>query len=306
MLDYREYNNVFPSPGIINPYDHKGVSAIETFRKSLRGVLFVDRVLSRLGISQGTAYPPKGENGLRSLHHQICQSKVSSHQKLCLLYYLLLDHDDIHPGRSQWADGFAEEAGLPRKYQILMRGLWHMDRKEFKYAIENLTHPSLPIEFADDITIALVRLPLANKRSATTTTSGIQSDYTLALAYFHAAQPVLNSSEALELLFGALARTNITAALDFSRKYPEWTRQQMFERLLASILEQPEKLGPHGRELVSAALTGEEEGWFEEYLRRGKGKRNKGASVLLRMRGVVTGRLSNVGVLESLAGYALG
>lgn len=161
MLDYTEYNSVFPSPGIINPYDYKGTSAIETFRKSFRGVLFVDRVLSRLGIGQGqcsvntttnhpsnhvmiapfnanhhcnlgTAYPPKGENGLRSLHQQICQSSVSSHQKLSLLYYLLLDHDGIHPGRSQWADGFAEEAGLPRKYQVLMRGLWHMDRKEVK------------------------------------------------------------------------------------------------------------------------------------------------------------------------------
>ena len=53
MLDYTEYNNVFPSPGIINPYDHSGSSAIEAFRKSFRGILFVDRVLSRLGIGQG-------------------------------------------------------------------------------------------------------------------------------------------------------------------------------------------------------------------------------------------------------------
>ncbi|KAK3347457.1 nuclear pore complex assembly-domain-containing protein [Neurospora tetraspora] len=290
MLDYTEYNNVFPSPGIINPYDHKGTGAIETFRKSLGGVLFVDRVLSRLGIGQGTAYPPKGENGLRSLHQQICQSSVSSHHKISVLYYLLLDHDDIHPGRSQWADGFAEETGLPKKYQILMRGLWHMDRKEFKYAIENLTHPSLPTEFADEITIALVR-------------SASQSDYTLALAYFHAAQPVFTSSEALELLFGALARTNVTEALDFSRRYPEWTRQQLFERLVASILEQPEKLGARGKELVSAALTGEEESWFQDYLRRGEGRKSKGTSVLLRMRGVVTGRLSSTAALENLAGH---
>lgn len=53
MLDYTEYNNVFPSPGFTNPYDHKGASAIETFRKSLGGVLFVDRVLSQLSIGQG-------------------------------------------------------------------------------------------------------------------------------------------------------------------------------------------------------------------------------------------------------------
>ncbi|KAA8628810.1 hypothetical protein SMACR_05933 [Sordaria macrospora] len=299
MLDFTEYNNVFPSAGIINPYDHKGASAIETFRKSFRGVLFVDRVISRLGISQGSAYPPKGENGLRSLHQQICQSSVSSHYKISVLYYLLLDHDDIHPGRSQWADGFAEEAGLPKKYQFLMRGLWHMDRKEFKYAIENLTQPSLPTSFADEITIALVRLPLANKRSS----SASQNDYTLALAYFHAAQPVFTSSEALELLFGALARTNVIEALDFSRRYPEWIRQQLFEKLVASILEQPEKLGARGKELVSASLTGEEESWFQEFLRRGEVRKTKGASVLLKMRGVVTGRLSSTAALEHLAGF---
>ncbi|KAL0468603.1 nuclear pore complex assembly domain-containing protein [Neurospora intermedia] len=298
MLDYTEYNNVFPSPGFINPYDHKGASAIETFRKSLGGVLFVDRVLSRLGIAQGTAYPPRGENGLRSLHQQICQSSASSIQKISVLYYLLLDHDDVHPGRSHWADSFAEETGLPKKYQILMRGLWHMDRMEFKYAIKNLTHPSLPTEFADEITIALVRHPLVNKRSSTS-----QSDYTLALAYFHAAQPVFTSSEALELLFGALARTNVTEALDFSRRYPEWTRQQLFERLVASILEQPDKLGARGKELVSAALTDEEESWFQEYLRHGEGRKSKGANVLLRMRGVVTGRLSSTTAMENLAGY---
>lgn len=80
----------------------------------------------------GTAYPPRGENGLRSLHQQICQSSASSIQKISVLYYLLLDHDDVHPGRSHWADSFAEETGLPKKYQILMRGLWHMDRMEFK------------------------------------------------------------------------------------------------------------------------------------------------------------------------------
>lgn len=105
------------------------------------------------------------------------------------------------------------------------------------------------------------------------------------------------------MFFGALARTNVTEALDFSRRYPEWTRQQLFERLVASVLEQPDKLGARGKELVSAALTGEEESWFQEYLRRGEGKKSKGASMLLRMRGVVTGRLSSTAALENLAGY---
>jgi len=83
-------------------------------------------------ISPGKVYPPKGDTGLRSLHKQICESKVSLQHKLSVLYYLLLDHDDAFGTHSQLAQGLADEWGLPQKYQILMRGLWHMDRKEFK------------------------------------------------------------------------------------------------------------------------------------------------------------------------------
>ena len=72
---------------------------------------------------------------------------------------------------------------------------------------------------------------------------------------------------------------------------------------MASVLEQPDKLGVRGKELVSAALTGEEENWFYGYLRTGEGMKSKGASVLLKMRGVVTGRLNNVAALEHLAGF---
>lgn len=80
----------------------------------------------------GKAYPPKGENGLRSLHQQVCENKVSAHHKLSVFYYLLLDYDGVRGSKSQLAEDFAIRSGLPKKYQILMRGLWHMDRKEFK------------------------------------------------------------------------------------------------------------------------------------------------------------------------------
>lgn len=106
--------------------------------------VIIASIIANHGCNAGSAYPPKGENGLRSLHQQICQSSVSSHYKISVLYYLLLDHDDIHPGRSQWADGFAEEAGLPKKYQFLMRGLWHMDRKEFKVRWFDSLYGTLP------------------------------------------------------------------------------------------------------------------------------------------------------------------
>lgn len=139
MLDFTHFHAVFPADDGPKPYDQNGTKAIETFRKTFDGVLFVDRVLRALGIKDPKAYPPKGgDAGLRHLHHQILESPGQTHHKLSVLYYLLLDHDDVRGARSQLAGLFAEDTALPQKYQILMRGLWHMDRKEFK------VHPHPP------------------------------------------------------------------------------------------------------------------------------------------------------------------
>ncbi|KAK4111597.1 hypothetical protein N656DRAFT_711433 [Canariomyces notabilis] len=276
MLDFSQFSAAFPTDGP-KPYDQNGVRVIETFRKSFDGVLFIDRVLKALGLGEGKPYPPRGDSGLRALHQQICETKVSAHAKLSVFYYFLLDYDELRGARSQLAEALAEESGLPQNYQILMRGLWHMDRKEFKFALEHLAHPSLPSEFADDIITVLVR-------------HAKDDDYSLPLAYYHTTQPVLQTSEALELLFGALARTSATEALYFSRKYPDHARQLLFEKLVASVLEHPDAVGARGKELVSLPLTADEEKWFQEYIAVGAGRKSKNAKPVAQMRQVVTGR----------------
>jgi hypothetical protein len=238
-------------------------------------MLFHQSVLTATATAK--AYPPRGDNGLRALHKQICDSKVSSHAKLSVFYYFLLDYDELRGARSNLAEALAEESGLPQNYQILMRGLWHMDRKEFKFALEHLAHPSLPSEFADDIITVLVRHAEAD-------------DYSLPLAYYHTTQPVLKTSEALELLFGALARTSVTEALYFSRTFPAHARQQLFEKLVASVLEHPQAAGARGKELVSLPLAGAEEKWFQEYIAIGEGRKSKNAKAVAQMRQLVTGR----------------
>lgn len=85
-----------------------------------------------IGCRTGRTYPPKGDSGLRSLHKHICECKASAHHKLSVFYYLLLDYDLVRGMKSQLAEEFAASSGLPGKYELLMRGLWHMDRKEFK------------------------------------------------------------------------------------------------------------------------------------------------------------------------------
>ncbi|KAL2151306.1 hypothetical protein VTH82DRAFT_6404 [Thermothelomyces myriococcoides] len=307
MLDFTQFSAVFPTDGS-KPYDHNGIREIETFRKSFGGVLFIDRVLKALGLGDtNKVYPPKGDSGLRALHQQICDTKVSGHAKLSAFYYLLLDYDELRGARSNLAEALAEESGLPTNYQLLMRGLWHMDRKEFRFALENLAHPSLPAEFADDIVTVLVRHAAATTTTTTTTKattttmtgssddnndgSGSGEDYSLALAYYHAAQPVLRTSEAVELLFGALARTSVSEALYFSRRFPDHARRQLFERLVASVLDHT---GPgaaaRSRELASLPLTAAEEEWFHNYLAVGDGRKSKNAKTIAQMRQLVTGR----------------
>ncbi len=166
-----------------------------------------------------------------------------------------------------------------------------------KFALEHLAHPSLPSEFADEIITVLVRH------------ASPQHDYSLALAYHHTTQPVFKTPEAFELLFGALARTNVTEALHFARAYPEHTQQLLFERLVASVL-QADSAAVRAKELVSLPLSGAEEKWLQEYLTVGEGKKSKNARLVVQMRQVVTGRhrgpvsASSFGSLGSLRGTA--
>ncbi|KAK3689843.1 nuclear pore complex assembly-domain-containing protein [Podospora appendiculata] len=293
MIDFTRFDVVFPSDHGDKPYDPAGLRSIETFRKQFNGVLFFDRVLKALELGQaGNAYPPKGESGLRTLHRQICDSKVSSHHKLSVLYYLLLDHDDIRGQRSQLAGALAEESGLPAKYQIFMRGLWSMDRGQFKFALEYLAHPSLPSEFADEIITTLV-------------CHAEDNDYSMALAYYHATQPTLQTSSALELLFGALARTSVTEALYFSRRHPAPGQEQLFRTLVASVLDDAaDAVATKGTELVSLPLSGAEEKWLQDVLvaAAGEGKGSKNARLVAQMRQIVTGRDRGGGSAVALNG----
>lgn len=52
MIDYTQFQHVFPSD-LQSPYDRQLQNDIEAHRKTLDGVLFVDRVLKALGITKG-------------------------------------------------------------------------------------------------------------------------------------------------------------------------------------------------------------------------------------------------------------
>lgn len=130
MFDYRDFQQVFPA-GAQLPYDRDLQATIQDSRKALDGVLFIDRVMKALGLAKGKLFPPTSDEALRKLHQQICDGNMSLHHKFSLLYYLLLDFDDFS-ARTQASDDFATASSIPKNYQILMKGLWHLDQQEFE------------------------------------------------------------------------------------------------------------------------------------------------------------------------------
>ncbi|KAL6414389.1 hypothetical protein AUP68_00908 [Ilyonectria robusta] len=299
MFNYVNLHDVFPS-GLPNPYDRKLQHEIESSRKSFDGILFIDRVLRAVGITKAKVYPPKTDNAVKQLHQQICDANMSMHYKFSLFYYVLLDFDEASDHQSV-SEAFVEASGMPKKYQIFMKGLWYMDKQDFARALEYIAHPSLIPDFADDIITVLVRRAQGN-------------DYTLALSYFQTVQPILQTSAALELLFNAMARTSVSEALFYSRTHPTHTRQLLFRQLVASVLEGRggEEFSNRASELAFLPLDSAEEGWFEEYLTTGNGKSHKKAKDTLLIRKIASDRFSEVsnqrqggqwaGVLEGIKG----
>lgn len=277
-------------------------------------------------------YPPKNENALRQLHQQVCDaSNVAMHHKLSILYYLLLDLDERHYQKQQQqqqhqdsatprdshAEDFALRAAVPQKYSIFMKGLWLLDAAQPELALEYLTHPSLVPDFADDIIVALARHSSSQPPSnGNNNGSDIDIDPTLPLAYYHAVQPILRTSEAQALLFDALARSSVPEALAFARARPDFVHRQLFRRLVLGALD-PKRhrgsgsgsgSGDGGEEgestttaaaraaadLASLLLDDEEERWLVETLTGPDAKRLRGAKDTLLMRRIARGEVGAI------------
>ncbi|RDA88628.1 hypothetical protein CP532_5828 [Ophiocordyceps camponoti-leonardi (nom. inval.)] len=300
MFLYSRYDDVFPAK-LKFPYDRPLQHEIEHHRKAQGGVLFIDRVMKALGVIKGSSsgvvdpsltlalmafqgrmYPPKSDNALRQLHQLFCETTMSVHHKLSLLYYILLDFDTV-PSQSSVSRKFAADAGMPVNYQTFMKGLWLMDRQQYQEALEFVTHPSLTPDFADDIITTLVRY-------------APNHDYSLALSYFYTVRPSLKSASALELLFDAMVHADATEALLYSRTHPQHTREQLFRRWVRTNLKQSRREEqPDQRDrLAFLPLDSVEEEWFEQYLTVGEGKNLPKAKDTLLARQIACDRFSDV------------
>ncbi len=127
-----------------------------------------------------------------------------------------------------------------------------------------------------------------------------QGQDSLALAYYYTVQPILNTSTALELLFDAMARTDATEALFFSRTQPEHTREELFRRLvLVALGDKPVDSSTSAIELAFLPFEQQEEQWFAEFLLHGDGKNLKKAKDTLLIRKIAGDRFAEVSQLRS-------
>ncbi|KAI9743245.1 MAG: hypothetical protein M1818_003091 [Claussenomyces sp. TS43310] len=288
MFDFRNFDEVFAFEPEYT-YDQSEVEKIDEHRTALEGLLFVDLVLKLLELKRPSKhYPPRTNSELRNLHQAVITSNAADHTKLSLLYYLLLD-SDVKTRRHEHSERFQEISSLPGPHQILMRGLWHMDKLEFEVALQYLTHPSLIPTFHEEILTAFVR-------------HAKHDDFTLALSYYYTVQPTITTPEALGSLFSAIMRTSVGEAFFFQRGQSDSTRKQLFEMLVSFVMQTPagEKAAARAAELVNLPFASEEELWFEEYLTTGTGRQYKRAKDTLIMRKIGTGRYSAALSMEGM------
>ncbi|KAJ6157864.1 hypothetical protein N7470_005456 [Penicillium chermesinum] len=267
MSYWADFDNIFSFNKKYH-YESKTVELIVSNRRVLDNQLFADRLLGLLGIKGVTkVYPPKTNSDLRSLVDQIVSSEAAAQ--------------------------FANSCHFPEKYRLFIEGVWHMDRLDFRGAIEYLAEPSLIPTFPDEIlyTLTLPHIP--------------KHDDSLAIAYYLTAAPPLATEKVQRAYFETLARSGVTEAFFFTRKYDEFHRHSFFVQLIEFVLKTSpgQTRSKRAMELVGLPLDEDEEAWFQESLLRGAASHFPGAKDTLMMRCFATGKMDALAAeLETLGG----
>ncbi|KAJ5220425.1 hypothetical protein N7468_009629 [Penicillium chermesinum] len=289
MSYWADFDNIFSFNKKYH-YESKTVELIVSNRRVLDNQLFADRLLGLLGIKGVTkVYPPKTNSDLRSLVDQIVSSEFDIHHKQALIYYILKDCRNAQGAAAQ----FANSCHFPEKYRLFIEGVWHMDRLDFRGAIEYLAEPSLIPTFPDEIlyTLTLPHIP--------------KHDDSLAIAYYLTAAPPLATEKVQRAYFETLARSGVTEAFFFTRKYDEFHRHSFFVQLIEFVLKTSpgQTRSKRAMELVGLPLDEDEEAWFQESLLRGAASHFPGAKDTLMMRCFATGKMDALAAeLETLGG----
>ena len=173
---------------------------------------------------------------------------------------------------------FARQVYLPRRYELVMTGLWELDHCQFGRALEHLTDPSVTPTFADEILFTLIRHP--------------KCDNNLAMAYYLTVKPPLQNKQALDAYFDILCNASIAEAYRYSQKQAESRHRALFEKLIQSVHSEvaDDMRAERALLLIGLPLTAQEEGWFEECLLQGLASKSPGARDSILVRRIAMGR----------------
>jgi hypothetical protein len=134
-----------------------------------------------------------------------------------------------------------------------------------------LTQPSLLPVFSSEILATLLKA----------------DEFALALAYYNAIQPNLDSPELRDEFFEAMCKASTTESFFFIRRQPPAEQRHLLELLVESALNMQagEERKRRGLELVDLPFNATEEAWFREYLTSGKGRvlERSGDTILTRL-----------------------
>ncbi len=144
-----------------------------------------------------------------------------------------------------------------------------------------LTEPALIPTFPEEILYTLCRHA---------------PDATLPVAYYQTVSPAITSGKILEIYFLTLCRVSITEAFYFSRTQGDLNHRVLFEKLINFVHASSHGAvkAVRGVELINLPLHKDEEDWFMEFLKDGKGKNLAGANDTLIMRAILIGRSESV------------
>ncbi|EXJ73776.1 uncharacterized protein A1O5_03538 [Cladophialophora psammophila CBS 110553] len=292
MLNWHDFDAVF-QPKTDYAYDSRTVETIIRHRKEFGDQLFFDRIWRTIGLTRPARnnYPPRSNQDLRNLWSKVVQSTAPDEQKLALLYYLLRDCRQLPNSDSN----FARRTYLPRRWQLLVAGLWELDHGQFSRALEHLTDPSLTPTFTDEILLTLLRHP--------------KCDPSLATAYYVAMSPPLEDPAALEAYFGLVMTNSLVEAYYFAQRQSGTKHKMLFEKLVVSVHQDNPSPSRSERAtlLVGMPLTVEEEAWFERCILDGAASKLPGAKDSLMVRRIITGRsTSDSTALSRLKGDSIG
>ncbi|KAI9207086.1 nuclear pore complex assembly-domain-containing protein [Polychytrium aggregatum] len=238
--------------------------------RARNGVLFIEKLLAIHNIDLDQInYPAKDRQQLHDLFTAIvgtgfdqvlgahasaaaandtADSYDDTVQRDCLIYYLLKDHCQ---GRGLSKDKeFAEVFLLPQHFQRCIDGFWYLDRCEYELAVNQLVHPSLNVEWSNEILEILYR-----------------NAPELAFQFLQGVRPPIVDERDLDIQMPIYLDHSLSQAFEFQRQYQAMTSElRLFKRLLEFVFDPklPTKAQAL-RELLKLPLSESEEALLVDF-----------------------------------------